>query len=141
MAQIACSAPPVRVFECETVLEQFGRNNSPTLEDEFCLCPHEDCANLEHPLVRRQAARETTSLAEQPHELGIRQGIRRRHVHDSLHVFAIAPLAVPWGITATESASTMYGLIGKMTAVAGQRDALACILPSSGDRLLSLAAS
>jgi hypothetical protein len=38
---------------------------------------------------------------------------------------AIAPLAVPWSVTATETASTMYGLIGKMTAVAGQRDALA----------------
>jgi quinol monooxygenase YgiN len=31
-------------------------------------------------------------------------------------------------VTATENASTMYGLIGKMTAVAGQRDALASML-------------
>ena len=30
--------------------------------------------------------------------------------------------------TTTENASTMYGLIGKMTAVKGQRDALASIL-------------
>jgi hypothetical protein len=65
----------------------------------------------------------------------------RRDFLAAASTIPIAPLAVPWGITATESASTMYGLIGKMTAVAGQRDALACILPSSGDRLLSLAAS
>jgi quinol monooxygenase YgiN len=35
------------------------------------------------------------------------------------------------GVTATEDASTMYGLIGKMTTVAGQRDALASILLGS----------
>ena len=34
-------------------------------------------------------------------------------------------------VTATEIASTMYGLIGKMTAVAGQRDALASMLLDS----------
>ena len=34
----------------------------------------------------------------------------------------MAPLGFPWSsVTATEKASTMYGLIGKMTAVAGQR--------------------
>jgi quinol monooxygenase YgiN len=45
---------------------------------------------------------------------------------------AIAPLALPWaGVTVTETASTMYGLIGKMTAVAGQRDALASMLLDS----------
>jgi quinol monooxygenase YgiN len=35
------------------------------------------------------------------------------------------------GVPATEDASTMYGLIGKMTTVAGQRDALASILLGS----------
>jgi quinol monooxygenase YgiN len=45
---------------------------------------------------------------------------------------AIAPLVLRWpGVTATEQASTMYGLIGKMTAVPGQRDALASILLES----------
>src|SRR6185295_4207396 len=44
----------------------------------------------------------------------------------------IAPLGLPWtGVTAMENASTMYGLIGKMTAVAGQRDALVSILLDS----------
>jgi quinol monooxygenase YgiN len=44
----------------------------------------------------------------------------------------IAPLGLRWaGVTATEKAPTMYGLIGKMTAVAGQRDALASILLDS----------
>lgn len=43
----------------------------------------------------------------------------------------IAPLGLRAGVTATEDASTMYGLIGKMTAVAGQRDALASILLDS----------
>ena len=39
------------------------------------------------------------------------------------------PLALPWAeAPATENASTMYGLIGKMTAVAGERDALASML-------------
>ncbi len=45
---------------------------------------------------------------------------------------AIAPLSLHrTRITATENTSTMYGLIGKMTAVAGQRDALASILLDS----------
>lgn len=44
----------------------------------------------------------------------------------------MAPLGFPRSsVTATEDASTMYGLIGKMTAVAGQRDALASILVGS----------
>ncbi len=41
----------------------------------------------------------------------------------------IAPLGLPWvHVTATEAASTMYGLIGKMTARSGKRDALASML-------------
>jgi quinol monooxygenase YgiN len=45
---------------------------------------------------------------------------------------AIAPLGVRLAaITAAEEATTMYGLIGKMTAVAGQRDALASMLLES----------
>ena len=44
----------------------------------------------------------------------------------------IAPLGLPCpAAAATENASTMYGLIGKMTAVAGQRDALASMLLES----------
>lgn len=42
---------------------------------------------------------------------------------------ALAPLGLPWvQVTAQERASTMYGLIGKMTAVPGQRNALASML-------------
>lgn len=45
---------------------------------------------------------------------------------------AIAPLDLPWtGVTAMENASTMYGLIGKITAAAGQRDVLVSILLDS----------
>jgi quinol monooxygenase YgiN len=45
---------------------------------------------------------------------------------------AIAPLGRPWpGAADTGKASTMYGLIGKMTAVAGQRDPLAAMLIGS----------
>ena len=45
---------------------------------------------------------------------------------------AIAPLGLrASGTPRTENASTMYGLIGKMTAVAGQRDALASMLLES----------
>jgi len=45
---------------------------------------------------------------------------------------AIAPLGVRLApITAAEEATTMYGLIGKMTAVAGQRDAVAAMLLES----------
>jgi quinol monooxygenase YgiN len=44
----------------------------------------------------------------------------------------IAPLRLPWAsVTVKENASTMYGLIGKTTAVAGQRDALASMLLDS----------
>jgi quinol monooxygenase YgiN len=45
---------------------------------------------------------------------------------------AVTPLA--WAranVTPMENASTMYGLIGKMTAVAGQRDVLAAMLIES----------
>jgi quinol monooxygenase YgiN len=45
---------------------------------------------------------------------------------------AMARLGVrPTGMHAQEKASTMYGLIGKMTAVAGQRDALVALLLDS----------
>src|SRR5262245_40599008 len=45
---------------------------------------------------------------------------------------AIAPLGVRLApITAAEEATTMYGLIGKMTAVAGQRDTVASMLVES----------
>lgn len=41
----------------------------------------------------------------------------------------IAPLGLPWvPVTATETASAMYGLIGKMTARSGKRDALVSML-------------
>ena len=40
----------------------------------------------------------------------------------------IAPLALPAGASSAETTLTMYGLIGKMTTVPGQRDALAAIL-------------
>ena len=39
------------------------------------------------------------------------------------------PLALPWaGRGITERGNTMYGLIGKMSAVSGQRDAVAAYL-------------
>lgn len=41
---------------------------------------------------------------------------------------AIAPLGLRSSRAAPEDATIMYGLIGKMTAVAGQRDALASML-------------
>jgi quinol monooxygenase YgiN len=43
---------------------------------------------------------------------------------------ALAPLARPLALapTTTKEGATMYGLIGKMTATNGQRDALAAIL-------------
>ena len=45
---------------------------------------------------------------------------------------AIAPLGIRLAPhTAAEAATTMYGLIGKMTAVAGQRDTLASMLLES----------
>jgi quinol monooxygenase YgiN len=45
---------------------------------------------------------------------------------------AIAPLSLDASrTTATEEATTMYGLIGKMTAVPGQRDVLAAMLLES----------
>jgi quinol monooxygenase YgiN len=47
-------------------------------------------------------------------------------------IAALAPIRRGQAATArTEKAPTMYGLIGKLTAVAGQRDALAAILLGS----------
>ena len=49
---------------------------------------------------------------------------------------AIAPLTLPWqGVSPTGKASTMYGLIGKMTAVAGERDTLAAMLLDSAQAM------
>ncbi len=56
----------------------------------------------------------------------------RREFLGAAGMAAISSLG--WRATATEQgnrASTMYGLIGKMTAIAGQRDALAAILLGS----------
>jgi len=45
---------------------------------------------------------------------------------------ALAPLAGRWGTTPTTGGGgTMYGLIGRINAVTGQRDALAAILLES----------
>jgi quinol monooxygenase YgiN len=45
---------------------------------------------------------------------------------------ALAPLVGRWEVTpAIDKGGTMYGLIGKINAVAGQRDALAAILLES----------
>jgi quinol monooxygenase YgiN len=48
---------------------------------------------------------------------------------------ALAPLARPWASATTKGEATMYGLIGKMTAVAGQRDALAAVLLEGTDAM------
>jgi quinol monooxygenase YgiN len=58
--------------------------------------------------------------------------ILRREFLERAVTAAIASLGWPRAnVDATEQTSTMYGLIGKMTAVAGQRDALAAILLDS----------
>jgi quinol monooxygenase YgiN len=58
--------------------------------------------------------------------------VRRREFLAVAGTAVIAPLAFPFAdTTATEYAATMYGLIGKMTAIAGQRDALASMLLDS----------
>ena len=58
--------------------------------------------------------------------------VSRREFLALARAAAIAPLGVRLApITAAEDATTMYGLIGKMTAVAGQRDALASMLVDS----------
>jgi quinol monooxygenase YgiN len=58
--------------------------------------------------------------------------ILRREFLERAVTAAIASLGLPRAnVDATEQTSTMYGLIGKMTAVAGQRDALAAILLDS----------
>ena len=80
---------PLRVFERETVLEQSRRNHATALQNQLGFRAHEDGANLEHPLVRRQAERDAARLAEHPHELRVRQGIWRRDVHGAVDVVAI----------------------------------------------------
>jgi hypothetical protein len=62
----------------------------------------------------------------------IRMPIARREFLAKAAVVAVAPLGLrPTHVLTTESASKMYGLIGEMIAVAGQRDALAAILLGS----------
>ena len=58
--------------------------------------------------------------------------VPRREFLAAAGTAAIAPLSVRLSaIIAAEDATPMYGLIGKMTAVAGQRDALASMLLES----------
>jgi quinol monooxygenase YgiN len=53
----------------------------------------------------------------------------RREALSLIGAAVVAPLARPLGVTtSTESTNPMYGMIGKITATAGQRDALAAIL-------------
>ena len=58
--------------------------------------------------------------------------VHRREFLAQAGTAAIAPLGLRLSrTTATEDVTTMYGLIGKMTAVPGQRDALASMLVDS----------
>jgi quinol monooxygenase YgiN len=58
--------------------------------------------------------------------------MRRREFLNLAGAAAIAPLDLVWTNAANrQKASTMYGVIGKMTAVAGQRDAVIAILLGS----------
>jgi quinol monooxygenase YgiN len=58
--------------------------------------------------------------------------VHRREFLAQAGTAAIAPLGLRLSrTTATEDVTAMYGLIGKMTAVAGQRDALASMLVDS----------
>jgi quinol monooxygenase YgiN len=58
--------------------------------------------------------------------------MRRREFLTVTGTAMIAPLNLRWTrAAAARSATTMYGLIGKMTAVAGQRDALVSTLLDS----------
>ncbi|MGH7560976.1 MAG: putative quinol monooxygenase [Gemmatimonadales bacterium] len=54
--------------------------------------------------------------------------IDRRHLLAAVGAAAIGPVALAPTTLTTPDGATMYGLIGKMTAVAGQRDTLAGIL-------------
>jgi quinol monooxygenase YgiN len=58
--------------------------------------------------------------------------VHRREFLAQAGTAAIAPLGLRLSrTTATEDVTAMYGLIGKMTAVVGQRDALASMLVDS----------
>jgi quinol monooxygenase YgiN len=62
--------------------------------------------------------------------------VPRREFLAAAGTAAIAALSVRLpAIIAAEDAITMYGLIGKMTAVAGQRDALASMLLESTEAM------
>src|SRR5262245_14777184 len=88
-AQIECGISPIRVFECETILEQSCGNNPTALEDEFGLRTHENGTDLEHPSLCREAEPDATRLTKYLHELRVRKGIRRRDVHGSVDVIAL----------------------------------------------------
>jgi quinol monooxygenase YgiN len=62
--------------------------------------------------------------------------LQRRELLAQAGAAVIAPLVHPWtSATTTKPGATMYGLIGKMTAVAGQRDVLAAILLEGTDAM------
>jgi quinol monooxygenase YgiN len=54
--------------------------------------------------------------------------MQRREFLAAAGVAVVTRFALPWNTIQTNSGAAMYGLIGKITAVAGQRAALAAIL-------------
>jgi len=80
---------PEWVFENKPVVEQTSRHHAAALQNELRLGLHEHGANLEHPPGCRQAHSNARRLAQNSHEIRVRQGMRRGHVHDALDLLVV----------------------------------------------------
>lgn len=75
-AQIPGGPGPFREPEGKTIFEQAPGNDTAALQNELGLGSHEHRSNLEHPLAGGKTEAHARRLAQQPHELGIRQRMR-----------------------------------------------------------------
>ena len=87
--QVARSLAPGRKRESETMLQQPGGNDPAALQNELGLRAHQDSADLQHPAAGWQSQRSSRGFAQDAHEVGIRQWIGSRHVHDALDLVMV----------------------------------------------------
>src|SRR5271163_3664402 len=81
--QVPRSFRPLRKAKFEAMFTENSRNDAATLEEKFCLRPHQECANRQHPGRRRQAHGDSPCLTQFRHKLLVRKWMRSREIHSA----------------------------------------------------------
>lgn len=88
-AQLACGIGPVGEFKSKPGVEKPAWYDPATFENQFRLCPHQKRADFNHPPSCGQSESHTAGSSQMPHELCVRQGVRRRQIHSTVELLAI----------------------------------------------------